>query len=149
MKRLVLATDPALVPAIEQLRISKEIVDNNAPINRLEGNLPQARLEEDNSESYDRAIKVLESAKARLTAHVKPSTLKSLGITSSEHQIAHRMVHQPDDRQLGTALDDGDERYMQQWLDKQHVSDHVRIGLYFELFGFDSALAFKQEHAIK
>lgn len=46
--------------AIEQLTISAETCENNAPINQAEGNLDQAGLERSNAEGYRSAIAMLE-----------------------------------------------------------------------------------------
>lgn len=48
--------------AIEQLKISAETCETNAPINEAEGNLDQAALERSNAAAYREAIQVLESA---------------------------------------------------------------------------------------
>ncbi len=48
--------------AIEQLKISAEVCENNAPINEAEGNISQAALERDNAAAYREAIQALESA---------------------------------------------------------------------------------------
>lgn len=47
--------------AIEQLKISAEICENNAPINETEGSLEQAALERENATAYREAILVLEA----------------------------------------------------------------------------------------
>lgn len=47
--------------AIEQLKISAEVCENNAPINEDEGNISQAALERDNAAAYREAIQVLEA----------------------------------------------------------------------------------------
>lgn len=47
--------------AIEQLKISAEVCENNAPINEAEGNASQAALERDNAVAYREAILVLEA----------------------------------------------------------------------------------------
>lgn len=51
---------PNLSSAINSLKILKEIVDNNEPINRNSGKLEQADLEKENSVSFDSAIGILE-----------------------------------------------------------------------------------------
>jgi len=49
-------------PAIAQLQISLDIVENNARINESQGNAEQATLERANAESYRKAISALNAA---------------------------------------------------------------------------------------
>lgn len=43
-------------PAIAELKIALDTVENNEPINRREGNMPQANLERRHAKSFREAI---------------------------------------------------------------------------------------------
>lgn len=49
-----------LEPAIGELKRSMDVLLNNEPINRREGNVRQANLERNNAQSFRQAISVLE-----------------------------------------------------------------------------------------
>lgn len=53
---------PDLLPAMESLRISRNIMRTNEPINRREGNIAQANLERSNAKSYQAAMGILRNA---------------------------------------------------------------------------------------
>lgn len=53
--------DTKLGAAIAELYSSLDVVETNEPINRSSGNIPQAKLEHRNAESFRRAIEILEA----------------------------------------------------------------------------------------
>lgn len=62
--------------AISSLKILKEVVDTNEPINRSNGNIEQANLEKENSDSYSLAIGILEKMKTASNESVMSGLIK-------------------------------------------------------------------------
>ena len=68
----------ASCPAITQLEIAKDVMVNNEPINRAEGNIEQADLERANAENLDLALDIL----------YRPENLQELTLSELKGAIA-------------------------------------------------------------
>lgn len=64
--------------AINELEVTLETYENNAPINRKEGNIAQAKLEEKIAKQVKRAIGQLEENKFRPSLNLQKSTATKL-----------------------------------------------------------------------